>query len=495
MKVAFVRRPVATALTTAALATVVLAFAAGGSAGIAAHVESTLTRLGVLRSSPASVSAYVTTGDGARLFSRDVIAPRFSTSSTGNLPVITVNQAVRFQTIDGFGAALTGSSAYLLSRLPDGGAAVLSDLFGTGGIGLSYVRLTVAASDFSLGSYTYDDVAPGQTDAKLKAFSMTRDVDVLAEAKLIRAASADVRFMASPWTAPAWMKTGDGLFGGTLRPEFYNAYARYLVAYVRTLQSQGIALDALTPQNEPMLSSGTYPSMTLGAPQERTFIATALGPAMQSAYPSVKLVVSDHNWEETYPATVMRDPAAARYVAGSAFHCYGGQPAQMSGVHALFPQAGVYLDECSGGGWSPVFGDNLRWDVENLIVGGTSNWARTVLLGNLALDDAAGPTNGGCSNCRGVVTVHSDGSVTRNVEYYVLAHAAKFVRPGAVRVASGSPLGAALPNVAFVNVDGSTVLIVFNASKRRTSFAVRDGNGAFRYALPANSVTTLRWNA
>lgn len=472
-----------------------LAIAAGGSAGIAAHVESTLTRLGVLRGDPTIVSAYVTTGDGARLFSPDVVSPRFSTASTGNLPLLTVNQGVRFQTIDGFGAALTGSSAYLLARLPDGGTAVLSDLFGTAGIGLSYVRLTVAASDFSLGSYSYDDVAPGQTDVKLNAFSMRRDVDVIAEVKRIRAASGDVRFMASPWTAPAWMKTSDALFGGTLRPEFYNAYARYLVAYIRTLQSQGIALDALTPQNEPLLNSGSYPSMTLGAVQERTLIATALGPAIQSAFPAVKLVVSDHNWEEAYPLTVLREPAAARYVAGSAFHCYGGQPAQMSRVHDAFPQAGVYLDECSGGGWSPAFGDNLRWDVENLIVGGTTNWARTVLLGNLALDDAGGPTNGGCSNCRGVVTVHSDGSITRNVEYYVLAHAAKFARPGAVRIASESTLGAALPNVAFLNLDGSTVLIVFNASKRRTSFAVRAGNGAFRYALPANSVATLRWDA
>jgi glucosylceramidase len=466
--------------------------AAAGIAFVAFVLTSRSDTLG--ESMSPAVVAYVTSADASLLLARRVVEPMRAPRLGANGAVVSIDERRRFQTIDGFGAALTGSSAYLIARLPDGGAELLGELFGRDpGIGLSYLRVSIGASDFSLGSYSYDDVAEGRHDDGLAAFSVARDSDVLSVLTTIHARWPGVRFMAAPWTAPAWMKSNRSLFGGELRRDAYGAYARYFISYLRELRRRGIALDALSPQNEPLFASPSYPSMTMSASQEAEFVSSALGPALRAEFPATKLLVSDHNWGESYPLAVMRDAAADRYVDGAAFHCYGGSVAQMSAVRNAAPTKGVYVSECSGGAWSPVFRDNLSWDMRNLIVGATTNWARTVLLGNLALDDAAGPTNGGCMDCRGLVTVHADGTFSRNVEYYVLAHAAQFVRPGAVRIGSSSNVGPSFAQVAFLNPDGSNVLIAFNASRARMPFAVRRDGSAFRFALPAGAVATFVW--
>ncbi|MBD5633905.1 MAG: hypothetical protein IAI49_05445 [Candidatus Eremiobacteraeota bacterium] len=300
--------------------------------------------------------------------------------------------------------------------------------------------------------------------------------------------------MATPWSAPSWMKTAPTLFGGGLRSAAYAAYAHYLVAYVRALENRGISLDALTPQNEPLVNSG-QPAMTMTAADEAAFVKTALGPAMSAAFPAIKLLNYDGNWDQTaYPLAILEDGEASQYIAGSAFHCYAGNVSQMSDVHKTFPLKDIYLSECGGGSWAPIFADNLSWNMQNLVIGGTNNWARTIVFWNIALDDNAGPRNHGCTNCRGVVTIHGDGTISRNVEFYVLAHIAKFVRPGATRIASSSSLGNALPNVAFVNSDGSKVLIAFNNSSRSASFVVRFHNDTFSYTLPRGAAVTFHWS-
>ncbi len=441
-----------------------------------------------------ALSAYVTLANGTRSFARDRAALAFSAARPADEIMLDVDDRRRFQTIEGFGAALTGSSAHLLALLPDRGASLLAELFRSDtGIGLSYVRLTIGASDFSLRNFTYDDVAPPATDEGLASFSLAPDADVLAALARIHAASRDVRFMASPWTAPAWMKTSRSPAGGELRPSEYAAYARYFVAYLNALERRGIAVAAVTPQNEPLVATGD-PAMFLSATDESAFIKTALGPALRAAFPATKLLAYDGNWDRPdYPLAVLADRDAARYVAGSAFHCYAGDVSAMSDVQRTYPKKEVYLSECGGGAWAANFGDNLIWETKNLIVGGTANWARAVIFWNLALDDRGGPTNRGCADCRGVVTIHADGSVARNVEYYVLAHVAKFVRPGAARIASTNLQAAGLPNVAFANADGTTVLVACNTSAKRLGFAVRFRGLFVHYALPAGAVVTLRW--
>jgi glucosylceramidase len=202
----------------------------------------------------------------------------------------------------------------------------------------------------------------------------------------------------------------------------------------------------------------------------------------------------DHNWDEpSSPLRVLRDSVANRYIAGVAWHCYNGDVSAQGAVHDSFPAKDAYFTECSGGDWSPKFDENLVWNVRTLIIGATRNWAKGVLLWNLALDELHGPSTGGCTNCRGVVTVNSlSGAVTRNVEYYALAHGSRFVRPGALRIASTTAVQG-LESVAFRNPDSSKVLIVVNTATAERRFAMRWAGKTLLYALPAGAVATLRW--
>lgn len=223
------------------------------------------------------------------------------------------------------------------------------------------------------------------------------------------------------------------------------------------------------------------------------FVGQYLGPLFARSGIRTRILDWDHNWDEpASPLAVLTDSVARRYVSGVAWHCYAGDVSAQGRVHDAYPGKDAFFTECSGGDWAPKFADNLVWMVRHLIIGSTRNWARGVLMWNLALDENHGPHTGGCGNCRGVVTISSrDGTVSRNEEYYALAHASRFVHPGAHRIASTSL--AAPDNVAFRNEDGSKVLIVLNADSTATNFAVHDGGRAFRYTLPPAAVVTFRW--
>jgi len=202
----------------------------------------------------------------------------------------------------------------------------------------------------------------------------------------------------------------------------------------------------------------------------------------------------DHNWDQPdSPLRVLSDSVARRYIGGVAWHCYGGDVAAQGKVHDAYPTVDTYFTECSGGEWAPKFGENLVWTVRTLIIGATRNWARGVLLWNLALDEHYGPHKGGCGNCRGVVTINSQsGAIRRNDEYYSLGHVSRFVRPGARRIETSSGL-ARLESVAFRNPDSSRVLIVVNTGAAEQRFAIRWSGRTLIYALPAGAVATLRW--
>jgi glucosylceramidase len=398
----------------------------------------------------------------------------------------------------GFGAAMTDSAAWLITNRLGSSArdALMTRLFHPQrGIGLSYVRVPMGASDFALANYTYDDMPVGQTDPTLAHFSIEHDrAYILPLLRRARALNPQVGVMASPWSAPAWMKTSGSLFGGGLRPEFSSAYATYFAKFVQAYAQEGVRVDAVTLQNEPHHESTTYPSMRLDAGIAVAFARDYLVPALRGTGLSTKVLVWDHNWDEPeYPLAVLGDPATRAALAGTAFHCYAGDVAAQSRVHDAFPDKDIYFTECSGGGWATNFGANLRWNVSNLIIGATRNWAKTVLLWNLALDAGSGPQNGGCTNCRGVVTIKSASSVAYNVEYYALGHASKAVLPGARRIASPS-YGGAIEDVAFRNPDGSKALVALNASSTTQSIRVRWNGQAFTYSLPAGAVATFLWS-
>lgn len=442
---------------------------------------------------------WLTKGDKSKLMNREADLS-IQSQGSANWPVITIDTISRFQTIEGFGAALTGSSAYLLhQKLSDGARqTLLLKLFDTvNGAGISYLRLTIGASDFSLSDFTYNDLVPGQTDFTLQHFTMARDTeDVIPMLKEIIQITPAINLLGSPWSPPAWMKTNNNMKGGQLLPNCYDVYADYFVKYIQQMKNQGITISAITPQNEPLYFTASYPCMEMQSDEQATFIKTCLGPKFQAAGIKTKIIVYDHNWDNTnYAISILNDVTARQYVAGSAFHAYAGDVSAMSTVHNAHPDKGLYFTEISGGAWATDFSANLMWNMKNIFIGTTQNWSKCALLWNLALDQNYGPTNNGCSNCRGVITINSsNGQVTFNEEYYSIAHFSKFVRPGAVRIQSGMPPGLAETGaVAFLNPDGSKALVVCNYSTIAKTFSVKQGKNNFGYSIPAQSIASLLW--
>jgi glucosylceramidase len=441
-------------------------------------------------------AVWVTTADQHKLLSREPDVA-FGASDPGRLPAIAVDDTAMYQEMVGFGAAITDASALNINRLaPERREALLRDLFNAdSGIGLSFTRLTIGASDFSPRHYTFDDVRRGRDDPSLARFSIEPNrADVLPVVQRALAINPQLKIVASPWSAPAWMKTTGSLIGGTLRPDAFRPFAQYLRRYVEAYAALGVPIYALTVQNEPHFEPTNYPGMRLLPPARAHFIGRYLGPLFEHHGISTLILDWDHNWDEPdSPLQVLGDSVARRYIAGVAWHCYNGDVSAQTKVHDAYPAKDAYFTECSGGDWAPDFGASLQWNVRTLIIGATRNWARGVLLWNLALDELHGPYTGGCGNCRGVVTINSlSGAVTRNVEYYALAHASRFVRPGARRIGSTSGI-AGLESVAFRNPDGSTVLIVVNTDAAERRFVVRWAGRALVYVLPAGAVATLRW--
>lgn len=443
-----------------------------------------------------AVQAWVTTGDQAKLMARGPDA-RFGRAKPA-ATVIDIDPATRFQEMQGFGASITDASAYLIQQRmnPAQREGLLRELFGRNpGLGMSFTRLTIGASDFSQSHYSFNDMPRGESDPGLTRFSIDpHRASVLPTVQRALAINPQLKVMASPWSAPGWMKTSDSLVKGALKPEAYDAFARYLGRYVGAMQQEGVPIFALTLQNEPHFEPDDYPGMRVDPASRAAFIGGHLGPLLAREHPGTTVIDWDHNWDEPdSPATVLKDPVAAKYTSGVAWHCYAGNVAVQAQVHAQFPDKDTWFTECSGGRWAQDWAKNLMFFTRTLLIDTTRGWARGVLLWNMALDENDGPHLGGCKDCRGVVTIDSrTGEVTRNVEYYALAHASRFVMPGARRVQSSEGAGE-LSNVAFRNQDGSLALIVANGAQAAQTFSVRVAGQSFRYMLPGMSVATFAW--
>ncbi|HEV8364628.1 MAG TPA: glycoside hydrolase family 30 beta sandwich domain-containing protein [Gemmatimonadaceae bacterium] len=446
-----------------------------------------------------AVEVWVTTGDRAKLLSRQADL-HFGDSPSATVATIDVDTTRRYQTIVGFGAALSDASAWLIQHklTPAKRDSLLQELFGPEpGIGFSFVRVDMGSSDFSLRHYSYDDVAAGAFDSTLANFSIAPDnEETLPILKRALTINPRLTLMASPWSAPAWMKTSGSLIKGSLRPEAYPLYAEYFRKFIEAYAAEGVPIHLISLQNEPHFEPDNYPGMRLKPADRAQLVREHFGPLFERSGIKTQILDWDHNWDEpNSPLEVLADSGARRYLAGVAWHCYGGDVSAQSVVHDKYPEKDAYFTECSGGEWAPKFADNLVWNVRTLIIGATRNWARGVLMWNLALDEKHGPHTGGCADCRGVVTINStDGSIVRNEEYYAFAHASRFVRPGAQRIWSSSGVEGT-ESVAFQNADdGSIALIVVNTNAQEKAFAVRVARRAFSYTLPAGAVATFRWS-
>ena len=449
----------------------------------------------VLASLAPGAEIWLTNPDKSALFARTPSAG-FSAAPGAN-PTIDVDDHRKFQPIDGFGFALTGGSAQHLVRMePATRAAILKELFTTdgNGIGVSYLRLTIGASDLNERVFTYDDIPAGQTDPDMRHFNLEPDrADVIPVMKEILRLNPKIQILASPWTAPAWMKTNASFKAGSLKPECYAAYARYFVKYIQGMKAEGIRIDAITVQNEPLNPKNT-PSLVMQAGEEADFIKNHLGPAFRATGIQARIVLYDHNCDvPEYATAILADPAAAKYVDGSGFHLYGGKIEAMSQVHDAYPGKNLYFTEqMVTGSVETRPSINLAPPVSRLIIGATRNWSRNVLLWNLAADPKNNPhtDNGGCGMCQGAITIDGN-AVERNLAYYVVAHASKFVRPGSVRIASNNLDG--LPNVAFRTPGGRKVLVVVNTGQAPRTFHIRYAGKAMAATLNAGAVATYVW--
>ncbi|MFG1809490.1 discoidin domain-containing protein [Streptomyces sp. NPDC049040] len=472
---------------------------------------------------PPQAQVWLTTADdSAQLQPQAPVA--FGTGGS-DLTTITVDPNQTFQRMDGFGGAMTDSSAAVLSSLPTASRdAAMRKLFDPRqGIGVSFLRQPVGSSDFTAAAahYTYDDMPAGQTDFGLDHFSVAHDqAQILPLLRQAERLNPQLTVMATPWSPPAWMKDSGSLVGGHLKddPAVYRAYARYLVKFVQAYAAAGVHVDYLTVQNEPQnRAPSAYPGTDMPVQQEAAVIE-ALGPLLQRASPRTKILAYDHNWtthpgdiataqqlgedpQTDYPYEVLDGPAA-KWIAGTAYHCYSGDPSAQTALHDAHPDKGIWFTECSGSHGATdtpaqIFRGTLTWHARTITVGTTRNWAKSVADWNLALDPAGGPHNGGCDTCTALLTVASDGTVTTNAEYSTIGHLSKFVKPGAVRIGSTNygttGWNGQLTDVAFRNPDGSTALVVHNENDAPRSFAVAVGDESFAYTLPGGALATFTW--
>lgn len=448
-----------------------------------------------------TVSEWVTKPDKSQLFQLQPTPVALSNNATGQ-PVIEVDEKQVYQPIDGFGFALTGGSAQPIIRMSAAArASLLKELFGTGNgqIGISYLRLSIGASDLNDHVFSYNDLPEGQVDSGMQHFDLGPDKrDVIPVMKQIVRINPNIKILGSPWSPPTWMKTNHDTRGGRLLPQFYGAYAKYFVRYIQSMKAEGITIDAITVQNEP-LHPGNNPSLLLTAPEEADFIKFYLGPAFAKAGIHTKIILYDHNADRPdYPILILDDAAAAKYIDGSGFHLYNGQVTALTDVHNAHPDKNIYfteqmvVDRYSDNGIDSSH-INIAAPVSRLVIGATRNWSRNVIEWNLAADPQYKPftDRGGCSMCQGAITIDGD-QVYRNLAYYSIAHASKFVRPGSRRIGSNEPGG--LSNVAFRTTDGKMVIIVANKSAVQQAFTIHYHNKYAIASLGAGSVATYIWN-
>jgi len=468
-----------------------------------------------------SIEAWVTKADRSMLFQQQERNFTFNERARGSGFPIIIDERQAFQTIDGFGFAMTEGSAYHLHRMSaTARRQILRELFAADGtnVGISYIRLSLGASDLNNFVYSYNDLPEGATDFELKKFSLSHDMDdIVPVMKEVLAINPNIKILASPWSAPAWMKENNNVRDGALRKDCYDVYARYFVKYVEAMKKEGITIDAITVQNEPLNYRNT-PSMPYTLQQQAEFVKLHLGPAFREAGLSTKIILFDHNCDRPdYPLAIMRDSVISQYVDGAGFHHYGGDISTMSVVHLARPDKNLYFTEqmVVERPGSPAI--DIAAQVKRLVIGAMRNWSRNLILWNFAADKLNDPhtDNGGCSMCQGAITIDGD-EVTRNIAYYVVAHASKFVPAGSVRIASTAPddmtvdftedegmsevkrttliqRSNVLPNVAFRTPEGKIVLIVANDSWATQSFKIQH-NGLFAtIPLAPGSVGTYIW--
>ena len=453
------------------------------------------------------VTLYVTTTNRSQDFKKQAV--NFSDRPARMTIALHPNQ--RYQTMDGFGAAVTGSSAYnLLKMTPDDRTKFLKETFSpTEGMGHSYIRIAIGCSDFSLNEYTcWDDKDAG--------FALTSEENnyVIPVLKEILAINPTLKILGSPWTCPRWMKVDNlnnmrpfnSWTSGQLNPDYYQDYADYFVKWIQAFAAEGIDIYSVTPQNEP-LNRGNSASLFMGWSEQRDFVRDAMLPKFKAAGLKTKIYLFDHNYnydnmadQREYPVKIYDAGVTDDLVSGAAYHNYGGGKDELIKIHNKYPNKELIFTETSIGTWND--GQNLAIrlmdDMREVALGTVNNWCRAVIVWNLMLDSDRGPNrHGGCQTCYGAVDINKANyrDIRRNSHYYIIGHLSSVVKPGATRIGSTESVATGLIYSAFENTDGTYALVVLNDTEDNKEIRITDNDGAksFVHTIPRKSVVSYRW--
>ncbi len=434
---------------------------------------------------------YITKGDKSALLQKQWVKSENTNQAS---VVVEVNEQKTLQTMEGFGFALTGGSAALIDALPIiKKKELLHELFSAGPnqLGISYIRISMGASDLDAEVFSYCDLPKGETDSALKTFNLSQDT--LHLIPIIQAAlklNPKLKIMASPWSPPVWMKSNGNSMGGHLLKKYYTSYALYFVKYIKAMKAKGIHISSLTMQNEPE-HGGNNPSLLMDAEEQKVFLRDHLGPLLKKEQIKTEVVLFDHNADHpNYPISILDDTKAKGYAAGTAFHLYLGNESTLSKVHEAHPDKKLYFTEQWTGAKGSFDGD-LLWHTDHIVIGTINNWSSVVIEWNLAANAKYEPhTPGGCTECKGALTIQGE-EITRNVSYYIIGHVSKFVPAGSKRIESTSS-AEGVKTSSFVTPDGKKVTILSNAGNTN-NITLKSKQQAYSITLPAGSVSTIVW--
>ncbi len=453
------------------------------------------------------VEVYVTSANKSMLFAS--IPLNFSTKPNMS-PETTINLKPNetFQVIDGFGAAITGSTCYnLLKMTAENRTKLLKEAFdATSGMGYSFIRISIGCSDFSMDEYTCCDKA-GIENFAIHELDKRDLFPILKE---ILAINPNIKILASPWTSPRWMKVNNltdlqpynSWTSGQLNPIYYQDYATYFVKFVQQMKTAGFNIDAITIQNEP-LNRGNSASLYMTWQEQASFIKNALGPKFAEAGITTKIWAYDHNYnydnipdQRNYPVNIYADPEAAKYIDGAAYHAYGGDKSELLNVHNAYPNKNLYFTEMSIGTWNYSFDGDLMWSMRELGIGTLNNYNKAVMVWNFMLDEKGAPNRpGGCTTCYGAVDINTKdySTLDRKSHFYLIGHLAKAISPGAVRIATSGLEIYGLYYTAVKNIDGTYGVVIQNDTDKSIKITLADELHSFVYNIPTKSIASCRW--
>ena len=455
-----------------------------------------------------NIEIYTTTADKSMLFHKSVVKPNVKQIESSDLN-LTLLPSETYQKIDGFGAAITGSSCYnLLKMSTKNRQKLLQETFNVKtGMGFSYIRISLGCSDFSLDEYTCCDT-PGIENFALHPLDKDQLFPILKE---ILAINPKIKILASPWTCPRWMKVNNltdlqpynSWTSGQLNPKYYQDYASYFVKFVQEMKKSGFNIDAVTVQNEP-LNRGNSVSLYMGWQEQADFIKTALGPQFAKNNIKTKIIVFDHNYnydnisdQQSYPAKIYADADATKYIDGAAYHAYGGEKEELMNIHNAYPDKNLYFTEMSIGSWNYSFEGDLMWSMREIGIGSLNNYCKNVIVWNYMLDENGAPNRpGGCTTCYGAVDINSSDYATldKKSHFYLISHLAKVIKPDAIRInVTSDKKMKDIYYTATKNTDGSYGIVIENDSDVTKTVTIHKDKKSFTYNCPAKSVISCKW--